>query len=65
MDDAYREVCLMFDEAPRTTEPAEFFSMFRDFITEWQVSWSNLFDRTCSSQPINAIGYVVTTHGFP
>ena len=38
MDDAYREVCIMFNESSKTTEPSEFFSQFTQFINEWKVS---------------------------
>ena len=38
MDDAYREVCIMFNESSKTTEPSEFFSQFTQFISEWKVS---------------------------
>ena len=37
MEDAYREVCLMFSESPKTVEPADFFGMFRKFIKDWKV----------------------------
>jgi len=37
MNDAYREVCIMFNESSKTTEPAEFFSQFTQFINEWKV----------------------------
>ena len=37
MQDAYREVCLMFSESPKTTEPADFFGMFAKFTREWKV----------------------------
>ena len=37
MDDAYREVCLMFSESPKMTEPSDFFGMFAKFITDWKV----------------------------
>ena len=38
MDDAYREVCIMFNESSKTTEPSEFFTQFTQFISEWKVS---------------------------
>ena len=38
MDDAYREVCLMFNESSKTIEPSEFFTQFTQFINEWKVS---------------------------
>ena len=47
MDDAYREVCIMFNESSRTTEPSEFFSQFAQFISEWKVS-----DSDCSIREI-------------
>lgn len=37
MDDAYREVCLMFSESPKTTEPSDFFGAFQRFIQDWKV----------------------------
>ena len=37
MEDAYREVCLMFGENPKTTDPADFFGVFKRFVTEWKV----------------------------
>ena len=37
MEDAYREACLMFSESPKATDPADFFGLFRKFITEWKV----------------------------
>ena len=38
MEDAYREVCLMFDESPKQTDPSDFFGIFANFIKEWKVS---------------------------
>lgn len=38
MQDAYSEVCLMFSENPKTTEPADFFGLFSKFTKEWKVS---------------------------
>ena len=37
MEDAYREVCLMFSESPKTVEPSEFFGMFQKFVRAWKV----------------------------
>ena len=37
MEDAYREACLMFNESPKTTDPTDFFGIFRGFIFEWKV----------------------------
>ena len=37
MDDVYREVCLMFSENPKSTEPSDFFGSFKKFITDWKV----------------------------
>jgi hypothetical protein len=36
MEDAYREVCLMFSESPKTVEPSEFFGMFQKFVRAWK-----------------------------
>ena len=41
MEDAYREVCLMFSESPKTTEPADFFGMFQKFSQDWKVRGFN------------------------
>lgn len=38
MEDAYREVCLMFSESPKTMEPSDFFGMFQKFVKSWKVS---------------------------
>ena len=38
MEDAYREVCLMFSESPKTVEPSDFFGMFQKFVKVWKVS---------------------------
>ena len=38
MEDAYREVCLMFSESPKTTEPSDFFGMFQKFVKAWKVT---------------------------
>ena len=38
MEDAYREVCLMFSESPKTVDPSEFFGMFQKFVKAWKVS---------------------------
>lgn len=43
MDDAYREVCIMFNESSKTTEPSEFFSQFTQFISEWKVSVHHVY----------------------
>ena len=37
MEDAYREACLMFCESPKNTDPADFFGLFKNFVTEWKV----------------------------
>ena len=37
MEDAYREVCLMFSESPKTMEPSDFFGMFQKFVRTWKV----------------------------
>lgn len=38
MEDAYREVCLMFSESPKTVEPSDFFGMFQKFVKAWKAS---------------------------
>lgn len=48
MNDAYREVCIMFNESSKTTEPAEFFSQFTQFINEWKASYTTFTDSNTS-----------------
>ena len=38
MEDAYSELCLMFSENPKTTDPSDFFCIFAKFIKDWKVS---------------------------
>ena len=43
MEDAYAQVCAMFGENPKVTEPADFFKAFIDFIANFKV----FFFRIC------------------
>ena len=38
MEDAYREICLMFSENPKTTDPSDFFGIFAKFTRDWKVN---------------------------
>ena len=40
MDEAYKDVCMMFGEDPKRKEPSEFFSPFIDFISQYKVGAS-------------------------
>ena len=48
MEDAYREVCLMFSESPKTVEPSDFFGMFHKFVKTWKVNISLHTVHTCT-----------------
>ena len=37
MEDAYRELCLMFSENPKTMDPSDLFGIFSKFIKDWKV----------------------------
>lgn len=41
MEDAYREICLMFSENPKNTDPSDFFGIFAKFIKNWKVKNTN------------------------
>ena len=41
MDDAFKDVCTLFGENPRSTDPSEFFGLFVNFVQMWKVGDTN------------------------
>ncbi|XP_065183760.1 formin-like protein isoform X2 [Sycon ciliatum] len=37
MDEAFKDVCMLFGESPKNTDPSEFFGLFVNFVRMWKL----------------------------